>query len=68
MPGEQLEHRPAVGAVRVLGPKIVGLGAAGDMEGLVLNDLDRAEAVLQRGDLGGRRVQIEIWVASPGCS
>ena len=59
VPREQLEHRPAVGAVRVLGAKFVGLGAAGDMECLVLDHLDRAEAVLERGDLGVHRLQIE---------
>ena len=70
VPGEQLEHRPAVGAVRVLGPKLVRLGAAGDVERLVLDDLDRAEAVLQRGDLGVHRVQVEIGRSArvPECS
>ncbi len=61
MPQEQPQHWPAVGAVRVLGPKIVGLRAPGDMEHLVLNDLDRAKAVLQRGNLCGRRVQIRLF-------
>ncbi len=59
MPREQLEHRPAEGAVWVLGPELVRLGAAGDGGRLVLDDLDRPEAVLQRGDLGrdGRQGQ-----------
>ena len=60
VPGEQLEHRPAVGAVRILGPELVRLGAAGDVESLVLYRPGPAEAVLQRGDLGGHRMQIEV--------
>ena len=43
VPGEQLQHRPAVGAVRILGPQLIGLRRAGDVEGLVGDDLHRAE-------------------------
>ena len=41
------EHRLAVGAVRVLGPQLVGIDRAGNLQRLVLDDVDLAEAVLQ---------------------
>jgi hypothetical protein len=61
VPRKQLEHRPAVAPVRILRSEFVRLRAAGHAEGLVLNDLDVAVAVLEQRDLrfrtgkGGRR-------------
>ena len=53
MPGDQGEHRLAEGAVGVLGAQLVGIDRTWDGDGLVLDDVDLAEAVLQGGDLGG---------------
>ena len=50
-PREELQHRAAVGPVGVLGPELIRLVGAGNAEGLVLNDLDPTEALLERGDL-----------------
>ncbi len=57
VPAEQGEHRLPERAVRVLGAQVVGADRAGDGDGLVLDDVDAAEAVPQRGDLGG-----QFWV------
>ena len=45
--------------MRVLGPQLVRLGAARNVERLVLDRLDRPEAVLQGGDLRDHRLQVE---------
>ena len=52
--GDQGEHRNAERPVRILGAQVVGVDRAGDGDGLVLDDVDAAEALLQRGDLAGQ--------------
>ena len=54
VPGEQGEHRLPERAVRILGPQVVGVDRARDGDGLVLDQIDAAETVLQRGNLGGQ--------------
>ena len=54
VPADQGEHRLPERAVRVLGAQVVGVDRAGNGDGLVLDHVDAAEAVLQRGDLAGQ--------------
>ena len=54
VPADQGEHRLAVRAARVLRAQVEGVDRAGDGDGLVLDHVDPAEAVPQRGDLAGQ--------------
>ena len=54
VPADQGEHGLAVRPVRVLRAQVVGVDRAGDGDGLVLDHVDPAEAVPQRGDLAGQ--------------
>ncbi len=51
VPREQLQHRPPIGAIGVLGPELVRLRRAGHSERLVGDDLHSADGVLDLGDL-----------------
>jgi hypothetical protein len=54
VPAEQREHRLPERAAGVLGAQFVGVDGAGNGDGLVLDNVDAAKAMLQRGDLGGQ--------------
>ncbi len=54
VPADQGEHRLAIRAARVLRAQVEGVDGAGDRDGLVLDDVHPAEAVLQGGDLTGQ--------------
>src|ERR1022692_496905 len=54
VPGDQGQHRLPERPAGVLGAQVVGVDRAGDGDGLVLDDVDAAEAVLERGNLGGQ--------------